>query len=302
LPGLLQYTNAAAYTSSSAGAMTPGRATWTTPSFVVNGFGRTASHASGFAVHGAVSALDGSVIDGPLVHGEVKAFETVLPEGTVTRYYSDAVESTDGVFQSARWTLDHDLGGAGLQYSSFSLWAYVGYARPGYYAGRPTFWGGHAFGSPTLQGDMPVSGVQAYRGPVGVQWLFPQSNGVGATYGQAQVSFDASSQTVNVSLQLDRFATLNHLKFAGVAPTYDSWDRLFDGTEIGVLADPMSCTAPVDRVTGTFQCVIHSAGAELQGRFYGPGASEVAGVWRRHVPSGPGTNWGLVGGFAAARR
>ncbi|MGC3986653.1 MAG: hypothetical protein QM777_19025 [Pseudorhodoferax sp.] len=305
LPGLVLMANAARNTGySSAGYLVPAQPQWFQPSIAANGFDRTRAHRQGFSITGARDPVNGSTLNENLFLINARILTTALAGIPVTRHASDFADvddpySNNTVLQKAWWIVDHDLAAYGASYSTFALWSYTGREHSGYLSGRPSFWGAYAYGSPTNPDEMPTSGVTQYSGLAGMQYLFPSWNWMNSNYGPVQITFDASSQTVTVSVNVVGRYSILHLQPIAAASTY------IESNDPGNPQGPvtaLTCTASVDMATRTFGCFLPSAeNTEISGRFYGPGANEVSGVARTYMATGLNTNWGMIGGFTAKR-
>jgi hypothetical protein len=297
LPGLVLIANGAPYTSrSSAGYLRPAAASWFNPVIAVNGFGSAQAHQQGFAISSATDPVNGNSFSESLALIDAKKSTTALASIPVTRHYSDRAVVENGGLIKSWWVVDHDLSSFGVGYSAFALWSYVGDEHQGYFSGRPTYWGAYVYGSPTVPSELPNSGIKQYTGLAGMHYLFPDSDSVNTDYGSVEISFDTSSQTAAVSVNLTGTFNLVHFQPVGGVPSYSEYNLQAQAS--GPITT-LACIASVNMAAGTFSCMLSNSNTEVSGRFYGPGGREISGVARSYVASGSTTNWGIIGGFTA---
>ncbi|WP_367849308.1 hypothetical protein [Rhodoferax sp. WC2427] len=297
MPGLVLIANGAPYTSrSSAGYLRPAAASWFNPVVAVNGFGGTQAHQQGFSISGATDPVNGNSFSEGLDLIDAKKSTTALASIPVTRHYSDRAVIENGGLIKSWWVVDHDLSSFGIGYSAFALWSYVGDEHQGYFSGRPTYWGAYVYGSPTVPSELPNSGIKQYTGLAGMHYLFPDYDRVNTDYGSVAISFDTSSQTAAVSVNLAGTFNLVHFQPVGGVPSYSEYNLQAQAS--GPITT-LACIASVNMAAGTFSCMLGNSNTEVSGRFYGPGGREISGVARSYVGSGPSTNWGIIGGFTA---
>ncbi|MDZ5459788.1 transferrin-binding protein-like solute binding protein [Azohydromonas lata] len=292
LPGLVSMVYSGPETVGSDGIAKTVPATVMTPGISVNGLGGTVVHRAGFLIKNATSPINGVALNAPMTYPVATKSKHTFAGVSVTRHYSfDPVIDQNLGVTSSRWIVSHDLSSIGAKYSSFTLWSYHG-ARlsGGYFSGRPVIWGGFAWGSATLGTDLPASGSKQYGGLAGMYWLTPNWNYFDAPYGTAKAVFDAAKRTVTVTVQPKEFGALS----ARLHPLQEE-NGAFWADAPGWLTAAVQCKASVNRADGSFSCSDPAQGVEVAGRFYGPGATEIAGTFRRSLNG----YYPLIGGFTA---
>lgn len=292
LPGLVSMAYSGPETLGSGGIAHALPAKAMTPGISVNGFRGTAAHRAGFLIKNATDPISGFPLSAPMTYPVATKSGKAFAGVSVNRHYSfDPVIDPDLGVTSSRWIVSHDLSPMGAKYSSFTLWSYLGAdLSGGYFSGRPVLWGGFAWGSATPGTDLPASGSRQYAGLAGMHWLIPNWNYFNAPYGTAKAVFDAAKRTVTVTVQPKEIGALS----ARLHPLQEE-NGAFWAEAPSWLTAAVQCKAAVSRSDGSFSCGDPAQGVEIAGRFYGPGATEVAGTFRRSLNG----YFPLIGGFTA---
>lgn len=269
-----------------------------TPTVQANGLDGSASHQMGFAINSASDPIRHDAFVVPVAIADAISNPKTLAGLTAARSYSLQLQLTQfNQIITARWQAEHLLNTPSVRYAAFGLWSTVQDDFQGSLSGRPTWWGGYAYGSPSLGSELASMGSKQFSGLAGAHWLFPDSLRLNSQYGAVTVSFDSARRVAQVTLTLTHTAAINYVLTFPRSYTED--DGLFN-PGVDVASAPLSCDAPVDMNSGIFACDLPSvAGGAVRGRFYGPNGDEVAGVFSRWDWSGASTNWGVVGGFVA---
>jgi hypothetical protein len=278
--------------------MSPEPGTSFQPAIQQNGLDGTVPQVSGFALASPSGPIMGNPVSMALAYSTPARETKTLGGFNIARLYSFVPNYSGGTQPLSTWLVEHDLSGMGMHYASFGLWQYYGNYSSGYVSGNSLYWGAYAFGSATDATEAAAMASKHYVGLAGDLSSYPQYQGVSSEYGSADVVYDATTQTVTVTVQA---TNTNGIQFQTQLGGFSSF---VDNDAPLSASTPITCTAPV--VAGAFQCGTATSGGAISGRVYGPYGDEVAGTYSSYwfvapIQQAPysGAFQGAIGGFAA---
>jgi len=277
--------------------MSPEPGTSFQPAIQQNGLDGTVPQVSGFSLASPSGPIMGNPVSMALAYSTPTRETKTLGGFNIARLYSFVPNYSGGTQPLSTWLVEHDLSGMGVRYASFGLWQYYGNYNSGYVSGNPLYWGAYVFGSATLAAEAAAMSSKHYVGLAGDLGFYPQYQSVPSEYGSADVVYDATTQSVTVTVQPTDSNSIQFETPLGFSYFVDSDAPLSAST-------PISCTAPV--VAGAFQCGSATSGGAISGRVYGPNGDEIAGTYSSYWFVAPmqaapysGVFEGVIGGFAA---